>query len=83
MRPSDIKKARYIAGRILNKNKLSQNQFANLLGLSDGRRIREWEVGDKQPNGSAQIIIEYILTKDKNDNLHENDFLNYIAKNIE
>ena len=83
MRPSDIKKARYIAGRILNKNKLSQNQFSNLLGLSDGRRIREWEAGDKEPNGSAQIIIEYILTKEKNDNLNESDFLNYIAKKIE
>ena len=44
---------------IRQKLGLTQSQFAAFMGLSSSRRIREWESGDKHPNGTACIVLEY------------------------
>jgi hypothetical protein len=33
------------------------------MGLGGDRRIREWEAGDRQPNGTACVVLEYCEKK--------------------
>jgi putative transcriptional regulator len=39
------------------KSKLSQSQFAKLLGISV-RTLQEWEQGRKQPSGAAKTLLK-------------------------
>lgn len=39
--------------------KLSQNEIAMDLGVSDSRTVRRWEAGDRDIPGSIAIVIEY------------------------
>lgn len=61
LKPSDIKAVRM-------KLKLTQSQMAKFMGLGGDRRIREWEAGDKSPNGTAAIVLSYCMKTNISDN---------------
>jgi putative transcriptional regulator len=44
------------------KSKLSQAEFANLLGVSI-RTLQGWEQGRKQPSGAARTLIKIALSQ--------------------
>lgn len=52
---------------IRQKLGLTQSQFARFMGLGGDRRIREWELGEKHPNGTAEIVLAYCLEHAKTD----------------
>ena len=41
------------------KLQLTQAQMATFMGLGGDRRIREWETGEKSPNGTACVVLHY------------------------
>jgi putative transcriptional regulator len=56
-KPSRIFTPEEIDPVIIRKSlKLSQNKFANLLGISSGT-LRNWEQGIRVPTGSARILL--------------------------
>ena len=47
------------ARAIRSKFKLSQNQFASLLGISVGT-LRNWEQGLRRPKGPARVLLHVV-----------------------
>ena len=41
--------------------RLSQNDLARKLGVSDGRTVRRWESGERKISGPIEILIYLIL----------------------
>jgi DNA-binding transcriptional regulator YiaG len=52
---------------IRQKLGLTQSEFATFMGLGGNRRIREWELGEKNPNGTACVVLKYCLEQPKTD----------------
>ena len=48
-----------------NKLGLSQQDFGNLLGVTGKHarsKVNDWELGKTEPNKTAQLILQYILS---------------------
>ena len=62
--------------RARDKLSLSQQEFGKLLGITGKHardKVNSWEIGKTEPNKTAQLIIEYILSlyNPKNDSFLE------------
>ena len=64
---------------IRQKLGLTQSQFAAFMGISSGRRIRAWESGEKNPNSTACIVLEYCFKHPQTDTFIQSR-LQYVLK---
>lgn len=53
MKPEELKTTRKELG-------LTQAQFANLVGVADGRTVRRWEDGSREIPGTVIILLSVI-----------------------
>lgn len=54
MSPEEFKKVRYRLG-------MSQNDFADMIGLGSDRTVRRWEEGVKDIPGPVELLLELIV----------------------